>query len=308
MPPPILKKNRGPSSNGPRPTARFISPHSSEDEDPDGIPSTNNSPGAHVVLRPPAPELQSSRPDRKSDMCATGPRGKVQTPGSTDSEYIGRPDVLQRPTSDSAATALRTNANVGSSVDSCTIEAARWPKTGKPELTEATSKIGQPETRRSRHSTPPQDYRETDSVLRPKSVGDVKMVQNTGGVRNVDGIPAENSIFLPPTNTSTVEDFDLLGRSFSAGRRDNESISLAGSRGGNRVALEQGSFFAKRPVQPAKSASALFAVSSPETKDPLSRSKSQLTLLLEKDRARMNEPKTTAEPSTLNVSEAEQIS
>lgn len=306
MPPPILKKNRGPSSTGPRPTARFISPHSSEDEDPDGISSTNNSPGAQFAVRPPTPELQSSRLDRKDDVSAMGPRGKVQTPGSTDSEYIGRPDVLPRPISDSTTKALRTNIDIGFSVDFCTAGAVKGSRTRKPELTETTAKIGQLQTRRSKHSATAQDFKATDNVLGSKSVGDIKMARNTRDVRNAEDVPAENSISLPPTNTGVVENFDLQGRSFSASRMDNYSVSLAGSRGGNRVTLEQRSLFAKRPVQPAKSASALFAISSPETKDPLSRSKSQLTLLLEKDRARMNEPKTAAEPSTSNVKEAEQ--
>jgi hypothetical protein len=307
MPPPILKKNRGSSSTGPRPTARFISPHSSEDEDPDGISSTNNSPGAQFVVRPPTPESQSSRLDRKNDVSAMGQRGKVQTPGSTDSEYIGRPDVLRRPISDSTIEALRTNTDIGFSVDSCPAEAVKGSRTGKPGLTEATAKIGQLETRGSKHSATARDFRATDNVSGFKSVGDIKMARNTGDIRNTKDVLAENSISLPPINTGVVENFDLQGRSFSASRKGDDSVGLAGSKGGNRVTLDQGSFFAKRPVQPAKSASALFAISSPETKDPLSRSKSQLTLLLEKDRAKMSEPKTTAEPSTSNVKEAEQI-
>ncbi|RAL68502.1 hypothetical protein DID88_007230 [Monilinia fructigena] len=45
MPPPILKKTRGPSGNGPRPTARFISPAASEDES-----SNSGSTNKHVVI------------------------------------------------------------------------------------------------------------------------------------------------------------------------------------------------------------------------------------------------------------------
>ncbi|KAJ8069065.1 hypothetical protein OCU04_002736 [Sclerotinia nivalis] len=58
MPPPILKKTRGPSGNGPRPTARFISPAASEDESG----STNK----HVVVQSPPPPLeQTSTIDEK---------------------------------------------------------------------------------------------------------------------------------------------------------------------------------------------------------------------------------------------------
>ncbi|KAF7865277.1 hypothetical protein EAF04_006254 [Stromatinia cepivora] len=58
MPPPILKKTRGPSGNGPRPTARFISPAASEDESG----STNK----HVVVQSSPPPLeQTSTIDEK---------------------------------------------------------------------------------------------------------------------------------------------------------------------------------------------------------------------------------------------------
>ncbi|KAI9649281.1 hypothetical protein NHQ30_001852 [Ciborinia camelliae] len=60
MPPPILKKTRGPSGNGPRPTARFISPAVSEDE------STSGSTNKHVVVQSPSPPLeQTSTTDEK---------------------------------------------------------------------------------------------------------------------------------------------------------------------------------------------------------------------------------------------------
>lgn len=50
MPHPILKKSRGPSNTGPRPTARFVSPHESEDEEEK---QTSNE---HVTIRPPTPD------------------------------------------------------------------------------------------------------------------------------------------------------------------------------------------------------------------------------------------------------------
>ncbi|KAB8295961.1 hypothetical protein EYC80_008781 [Monilinia laxa] len=56
MPPPILKKTRGPSGNGPRPTARFISPAASEDES-----SNSGSTNKHVVVRSPSPPPEQTR-------------------------------------------------------------------------------------------------------------------------------------------------------------------------------------------------------------------------------------------------------
>lgn len=52
MPHPILKKSRGPSNTGPRPTARFVSPQRSEDEGES--PMTNE----HVIIRPPTPPVE----------------------------------------------------------------------------------------------------------------------------------------------------------------------------------------------------------------------------------------------------------
>ncbi|CAG8948666.1 hypothetical protein HYFRA_00001786 [Hymenoscyphus fraxineus] len=64
MPHPILKKTRGPSSNGPRPTARFVSPHESEHETEPASSSTSN---AHVVVQPPSPLApEDTKADKKS--------------------------------------------------------------------------------------------------------------------------------------------------------------------------------------------------------------------------------------------------
>ncbi|KAF7546339.1 hypothetical protein G7Z17_g8516 [Cylindrodendrum hubeiense] len=58
-PHPILKKARGPSSSGPRPTARFVSPHESADEDE--IPSS----GSTAATASEAPIYVASLPKKK---------------------------------------------------------------------------------------------------------------------------------------------------------------------------------------------------------------------------------------------------
>ncbi|KPM38794.1 hypothetical protein AK830_g7785 [Neonectria ditissima] len=58
-PHPILKKARGPSSSGPRPTARFVSPHESADEDE--IPSS----GSTAATVSEAPVYVASSPKKK---------------------------------------------------------------------------------------------------------------------------------------------------------------------------------------------------------------------------------------------------
>lgn len=68
MPPPILKKPRGQSSTGPKPTARFVSPAASEDEeetrDDEAVENSDDihdeSPNSHVTIRPPTPPLEES--------------------------------------------------------------------------------------------------------------------------------------------------------------------------------------------------------------------------------------------------------
>lgn len=62
---PILKKARGPSSSGPRPTARFVSPH--ESDDADDIPSsgstaaTTSDAPVSVLISPKPPPVPSSK-------------------------------------------------------------------------------------------------------------------------------------------------------------------------------------------------------------------------------------------------------
>ncbi|TVY48558.1 hypothetical protein LOCC1_G000878 [Lachnellula occidentalis] len=94
LPHPILKKTRGPSTSGPRPTARFVSPHESEREtEPDSPTSTNS----HVVVQPPSPDPESIRNGRKSSV----PPGPKKTTGFVASSAAKkkRPVVVRRQSS-----------------------------------------------------------------------------------------------------------------------------------------------------------------------------------------------------------------
>ncbi|KAH6981866.1 hypothetical protein BKA56DRAFT_672660 [Ilyonectria sp. MPI-CAGE-AT-0026] len=65
-PHPILKKARGPSSSGPRPTARFVSPHESADEDE--IPSSGSTAATASeapIYVAPSPKKKASAPTTK---------------------------------------------------------------------------------------------------------------------------------------------------------------------------------------------------------------------------------------------------
>ncbi|KAH7310993.1 hypothetical protein BKA65DRAFT_413712 [Rhexocercosporidium sp. MPI-PUGE-AT-0058] len=90
MPHPILKKTRGPSTGGPRPTARFISPHESEHE---GDQNSSVSPNSHVVVQPPSPDPQYEKSDKKT----IGTVGRKKTGFSASKKK--RPVIVRRQSS-----------------------------------------------------------------------------------------------------------------------------------------------------------------------------------------------------------------
>jgi hypothetical protein len=96
MPHPILKKSRGPSTSGPRPTARFISPHDSED----GGPSPT-SPNSHVVVQPPSPnrEAPNNKADKKPSTSGTGKRQGFVASNASKKK---RPAIVRRKSSQSS--------------------------------------------------------------------------------------------------------------------------------------------------------------------------------------------------------------
>ncbi|KAH7372215.1 hypothetical protein BKA64DRAFT_265004 [Cadophora sp. MPI-SDFR-AT-0126] len=90
IPHPILKKTRGPSTGGPRPTARFISPHESEQE---GEQNSSISPNSHVVVQPPSPDSRQGKADKK-----TGTPSRKKT-GFSASTKKKRPVIVRRQSS-----------------------------------------------------------------------------------------------------------------------------------------------------------------------------------------------------------------
>jgi hypothetical protein len=108
MPHPILKKTRGPSNNGPRPTARFISPDQTPHESPaisDSEPSEPEdvvSPNSHVVVRPPTPDWQDTESDSKAG--AKGMKGKKRGHGFVvgAGKNRKRPSLIRRKSSQSS--------------------------------------------------------------------------------------------------------------------------------------------------------------------------------------------------------------
>ncbi|KAG0645109.1 hypothetical protein D0Z07_9255 [Hyphodiscus hymeniophilus] len=101
MPHPILKKTRGPSSTGPRPTARFISPHESDAETAATTNSSNqsSSPNSHVVVQPPSPDPQNPKSDKKTTI-AGGAKKKGRIVASVSAKK--RPVITRRQSSQSS--------------------------------------------------------------------------------------------------------------------------------------------------------------------------------------------------------------
>lgn len=128
MPHPILKKTRGPSASGPRPTARFISPHDTEDDtDPASSSLSTNS---HVFVQPPSPESASI--DGKAS--TTTGRKKGVFAASTKKK---RPVIIRRQNSQSSSENREANAtNFSTAVQS---SSERTPPTFPEQARRKTS-------------------------------------------------------------------------------------------------------------------------------------------------------------------------
>ncbi|KAM0143074.1 hypothetical protein ACHAO1_000913 [Botrytis cinerea] len=109
MPPPILKKTRGPSANGPRPTARFISPPASEDES--GSTSTNKG-----VVQSPSPILEHAAPIEEKIEKEKVDRKLMPAPASkkfvASASKKKRPIVVRRQSSQTSQSSNDSSARV----------------------------------------------------------------------------------------------------------------------------------------------------------------------------------------------------
>lgn len=360
MPPPILKKSRGPSNTGPRPTARFISPHTSEEEySPEVSPVTGL--GAHVIVRPPtppAPVSQRLRDERKGETLA-GSRKKVHGHAATISTHKRRPGPPKRPSSDPAVIAQETISNKDS------YKSLPAHATERPSLGISRSQLGQtspsPKTLLSvdtlkRDRTGKNGYSKTLAKQSSASKFEVEHGSATSSTRRglrsqtengdqfdltgpqhnhemgMQGdsaelqsgrssqplvaaepsstICGENEIQHRPAERYSPKNLDSKGSSSVApayiaatgvtdqrDKRRLENIERQGTlfsdedRESSSRASEQVTLFARRPVQPVKSTSALFSSPTHQSNSSMSRSKSQLTLLLERDLAREKENK-----------------
>ena len=361
MPHPILKKTRGPSSTGPRPTARFISPHESDAETATTTNSSNRSisPNSHVVVQPPSPDSQNSKSEEKKAAAAGGAKKKGRVFASTVTKK--RPVITRRQSSlsstDSAARIEAQQAHHSSAERT-------WPTfpeephgKGKapsklqgnvsPEYLATLS----PEKRSSSKTADPKrtSSRTVDQKDRSgKRLPDISAQEEPGpssGLRSAKDqqlsgddiseeelelqqtlLEAANAVVKkssgtlfqqalnenekegPPTRLATtsdgVHDQNMTGSRLKSaavlaptltdatGQLDfgDSTIPLSqvlSAEGRNKgKGRDPDDMFAKRPVPSASG-----NVATPTPGGPLTKSKSQLTLLLQKDRARTGEAK-----------------
>lgn len=95
-PHPILKKSRGPSASGKRPTARFVSPHESEDEAVKDSETSSESTGGTSLAMRPRPAASSAKGEKKST-----PTGRKHVASTSASRR--RPGLPRRQSSQSSA-------------------------------------------------------------------------------------------------------------------------------------------------------------------------------------------------------------
>ncbi|PQE15769.1 DUF1752 domain protein [Rutstroemia sp. NJR-2017a BBW] len=127
MPHPILKKTRGPSGNGPRPTARFISPAVSEDESnqPESSGSTNREQAG--------PKNERVEKVEKTDkkLVVVGPNKKFVASSAAKKK---RPVIVRRQSSQTSQTSQSSNDSGTKPPDSTQSKALGRPPplTGQP--------------------------------------------------------------------------------------------------------------------------------------------------------------------------------
>lgn len=144
MPHPILKKPRGPSRTGERPTARFVSPqHSSPETEKEtelDLPVESNS---HVVVQPPTPDAENMKVDRKLPVSAGGKKKS----GVVASSAKKRPAFPRRQSSQSSA---ESSHHAGSSQRAPPTTSAQKRVPSKPPVSSKFQENFSPATR-----TPP---------------------------------------------------------------------------------------------------------------------------------------------------------
>jgi hypothetical protein len=363
MPHPILKKTRGPSTTGPRPTARFVSPHESADE---VEPASSFSSNSHVIVQSPSPESQTVRAERKA---TGGVKKKSQNFVASTAGRKKRPVMMRRQSSQSSAESA-AKAETSYSTDSyeksptsseaghTKITTSKFQENFSPD--QAPQPLKKQQSGKSQGSRPDLPRKQTrkrfelgqesaeeaavssgpsagtllsterdqphiqdltperaDGVKEQRSLlkGANTSVQNTpekttesssrkdkNAEQNVQSnsnsqqshdkgkpryVPHDrkSSPSLAPTLTAAIGQTGLRDTAGNVPLESSGSMEKGKGKANDSEEVATSSMFARRAVPPAPGTST--AASLPE--NPLAKSKSQLTLLLEKDRSRDTE-------------------
>ncbi|KAI2615043.1 hypothetical protein GGR54DRAFT_319368 [Hypoxylon sp. NC1633] len=114
QPHPILKKPRGPSSSGPRPTARFVSPPGSDGEDDDGKEGDLASSGSTAVNHSGDSKGSNSSTAKEDRKKTTNTTPKKKTTAFVASTASRRRPVMPRRVSSQSSAAASGGSEVGS--------------------------------------------------------------------------------------------------------------------------------------------------------------------------------------------------
>ncbi|KAF9770853.1 hypothetical protein IL306_011529 [Fusarium sp. DS 682] len=339
---PILKKARGPSSSGPRPTARFVSPHESADEDE--IPSSGSTAAtaseAPVYVTDPPKKKTTIVPPQKLTPSSPAASKKTIQPSklaSTAEPVIreagagtssgSRNGALQRPVPHSARTNVEHDRPT--SEDSNGIarksppmsEKARGKQPAVPVRPvsyrkEVAKGVIEEETRPSPPKDRPRSIHREKGVL-PQARSLINLANH--GSRRGSGASSRSTIGVGSFESGRSQETPLMARSQSHGGYDQpkpynnirapglftEATSSTSNVAVTGTILDQSGFGSMSdlstidhlrpehhtiPVVPPQPSilDARFTPTPPTTSAsvPLGRTKSQLTLLLEREKAR----------------------
>lgn len=210
VPHPILKKSRGPSTTGPRPTARFISPHDSENEADDSV-----SPNSHVVVQPPSPTVipdsQSSKADKKAGGSGSGKKqGFVVSTASKKK----RPTIVKRKSSQSSNDSISKTQETQSSVQQSTSEVTSPTFAGPSQPRSSQSRFQEnlspsPEkSPRKRKATKTTDGKRPTTHKSPSSSQKERLGRISNSETNLGGDPGRSTL-RPVERHGTLRAEDL---------------------------------------------------------------------------------------------------
>ncbi|KAI1091380.1 hypothetical protein F5B19DRAFT_275554 [Rostrohypoxylon terebratum] len=344
QPHPILKKPRGPSSSGPRPTARFVSPPGSDGEGEDGKEgelgssgstavnhsgdskgstsltakeerkkTTNTTPKKKIVAstasrrRPAMPRRISSQ----SSSAVSGAEAMPKDGSSSSSKNSGSqtpvPTISEKPSKGGVLTTAEENSEQLSAKAAGKRPAARpssnKPSTSKPgsnakrqpENEEAADHLELPVTAVNNVRKEPVDdariaktsqsgsaHRRSDAQERPRPRAPPVMTRSRSDVgasrrSSQDGLPPPQSLIS--SSTTTVSNTTVQGTIIEFDETPSLTEAMASAMQGNEEDAELSSRRSGKSIRDTR-----FTPTQPSTAPtvPLGRTKSQLTLLLER--------------------------